>query len=154
MDFLTYPLNILASAGAGIGAWFVTNLIAKPILVVREKRLEALRVAERNAYLGPEASDERARAVRIALMDAASDLRVHARGQPWPVRLYIHLLGYNFEEAALAIRGLAEMAGNNWAEVNRTRNLIHVYECLRAHHPFTPEEMADYREAIKHDRQR
>jgi hypothetical protein len=80
--------SLAASAFVGVAAWVATNFVAKPILSLREKRLEALQIAER--YLGVDfgSSDElRDRALR-ALIDTASALRALSRERSVAVRAW------------------------------------------------------------------
>jgi hypothetical protein len=145
------PPGAVGALGFVVGG-VLWHFFAKPILTIRDHRLKAIRCAERYAYIGLVDADtlELARTARTALIDAASDLRMHAEGQPWPVHLYVNVLGYNLEEAALALRGLAQMTGESYPEERRTNNSIHVLKCLRARlRSFTPEELASYSEAIE-----
>jgi hypothetical protein len=42
---------LLGAALVGLGTWIVTNLIGKPILAIEDARQEAIRVAERHAFV-------------------------------------------------------------------------------------------------------
>jgi ribosomal protein S12 methylthiotransferase accessory factor YcaO len=86
MDVPDQVVTVVLSAAAGVLAWLATNWVGKPIVNGRDKRLKALQAAEQNAFVGSGASDERRRAAKAALNEAASALRSISRGQ-WPVRL-------------------------------------------------------------------
>jgi hypothetical protein len=141
--------ELLYGALVAVVAWFVLNMIGKPILAFRDKRLRALQVADRYAYFGPSASDERVTEVRRELIDVASELRAQARSQNWLVRCYCVLLRYDIEEAALALRGLAEMAGDNCPEESRTNNLNHVLISLWAHHHLSANTLRKHQEIVE-----
>ncbi len=110
-------------------SWFAINMIGKPIVALRDTRIKALRVAERYAYFGSTSTQsiERIREVKRELFDVASELRVQARGYSRLARWYCRFLRYDLEEAASALRGLGEMAGEDYSEQVRTNNLNHVY---------------------------
>jgi hypothetical protein len=142
VEFLSTHLSTLYGILAAIVGWFVLNMIAKPILRVREQRLDALRIAERYAYFGWTEQDERVREVRRELFDVASKLRAQARGQSWPLRCYCRLLRYDLEGAAGALRGLGKMAGDyGYPDRVRQNNLNHVYISLRAHRHLSRETL-------------
>jgi hypothetical protein len=94
VQFLSAHLDGVFSALYGILAaivgWFVVQMIAKPVLRVREMRSDAIRLAERYAFFNSE-RDERVNEVRRELLDIASKLRAQARGQSWPLRCYCWL---------------------------------------------------------------
>ncbi|MFY9642436.1 MAG: hypothetical protein WCD20_00755 [Rhodomicrobium sp.] len=123
----------LGAALTGLATWYATNLIGKPILAVRDARLEALRVAERYAYVAGSASEETVRVARSALADTTSRLRSLCRGQGWPARLYCRFMSYNLEGAAIAINGLCQMAGEHFHEQTRQNNLNYVYYSLNTY---------------------
>jgi hypothetical protein len=54
----------LAAGVSSLVAWFLANFLGKPILAIREKRREALNVAERYAGVGPATSFETKRRSR------------------------------------------------------------------------------------------
>src|SRR5579875_1220581 len=49
---------LIGSAMAGALAWFTVNFLGKPILAIREKRLEALKTGERYSHVSSHSSDE------------------------------------------------------------------------------------------------
>jgi hypothetical protein len=155
MEFLSKHVDGIfygaLSAVSGVAGWLVFYMVGKPILALRDTRLKALRVAERYAYFGSTStqSEERVREVRRELFDVAAELTTQTRGHSWPVRCYFGLLRHNFEAAASALRGLGQMAGEDYSEQVRTNNLNHVYISLRAHHHLTPETVRKHREVVE-----
>jgi hypothetical protein len=148
IDLLMKYAGFIYGVIVAVVGWFALNMIGRPVLALREKRLRALQVADRYAYFGPNSSDERVGEVRRELLDIASELRAQIRGHNLLVRCYCWLLQYDMEEAALALRGLAEMAGSNYPEEVRTNNLNHVHISLRAHHHLTPEVLRRHQELV------
>jgi hypothetical protein len=149
MEFLTkHADEFIYGALVAVVAWFVLNMVGRPILALRDKRVKALQIADRYAYFGPTGSEERAREVRRELLDVASELRAQTRSHNWLVRCYCRLLRYDIEEAALALRGLAEMAGGNYAQEVCANNLNHVHISLRAHHHLSPETLRKHQEIV------
>jgi hypothetical protein len=144
-EFLTTHLTDLFVVTVG---WFVLQMIAKPILRVRELRSEALRLAGRYSHCWIE-QDERVSAVRRELFDIASKVRAQARGQSWPIRCYCGLLQYDLEEAAGALNGLGSMTGDpRYPELVRQNNLNHVYISLGAHRHLSHEALRAHREMV------
>jgi hypothetical protein len=135
-----------------LGAWFLANFLARPIIQVRDKRFEALRLAERHALTQPpwsQAEEARVSAVKSILLDISTELRTHARGQWWPVRLYCRLAGYNLDEAALAINGLQVMAGSmRFDDSTRMNNLNLVYMYLNAHRHLSADQIAELKRLV------
>jgi hypothetical protein len=127
-------------------AWFMLNMVGRPILALRDRRLKALQLADRYAYFGPVDSPERVHEVRRELLDIASELRAQARSHNWLVRRYCWLFRYDIEEATLALRGLAQMAGGNYSQQVRTNNLNHIHISLRAYRHLSPETLRKHRE--------
>jgi hypothetical protein len=150
VDFLTAHLTgFLVGTVGSVAAWLVLNLIGKPLLQVREQRLDALHIAERYAYFRWSEEDARVREVRRELFDIASKLRAQARGQSWPLRCYCWLLRYDLEGAAGALRGLGNMAGDTgYADQVRQNNLNHVYISLRAHRHLSREALRAHRDMV------
>ncbi len=141
----------LGGALLGLAAWLAVNFAGKPILAVRDARLEALRVAERYANVSGWASEESAGTARRALADISSRLRSLCRGQGWPVRLYCRLMRYNLEEATLAINGLQHMAGEHAPEQTRKNNLNLVYCSLNAYRHLSDNELLILKAALDED---
>jgi hypothetical protein len=149
VDFLTTHLTgFLVGTVGSVAAWLVLHLIAKPILRVREQRLDALRIAERYAYFGWTERDERIGEVRRELFDIASKLRAQARGQSWPLRCYCGLLRYDLEEAASALRGLAGMAGEGHPDQVRQNTLNHIYISLHAYRHLSRAALCAHRDMV------
>jgi len=149
IEFLTkHADEFLYGTLVAVVAWFMLNMVGRPILALRDRRLKALQVADRYAYFGPTESPERVREVRRELFDIASELRAQARSHNWLVRCYCGLLRYDIEEATLALRGLAQMAGENYSQQVRTNNLNHIHISLRAHHHLSPETLRKHQEIV------
>jgi hypothetical protein len=147
--------GILYATLSAVLAWFALNLVGNPVLVLRELRLKALRVAERYAYFGPTStqSEERVREVRRELFDIGSELRAQARGQSLAVRCY-RLFRCDLEGAAAALGGLADMAGEDYPDQVRTNNLNYVYISLHAHRHLSPETLRKHKEMVNADGRR
>ena len=141
--------GVLIGAISGLAIWLAANMLGKPILALRDARLKTIQTAERYAYFNGSASSERVSSVRREIFDIASELLAQARSHSWIVRLYCRFLRYDLEEAALALRGIGEMAGEvGYAEQSRTNNLNHVYISLRAHHHLPPEVVRRHHEMV------
>jgi len=140
--------TFVLSAFIGIAAWIVSNFLGNPILKIRNTRQEAIRIAERNANVGIQASDDRARAARENLGNIGAELRAHTRAASQLVRLYCHLCGYDLEGASRAMYGLADMVGAPYGDATHQNTLDGVYICLNAYSHLTPERVAEVREMI------
>jgi len=123
----------ISGAITSVPTWIVSNIILKPILIIRDKRIEALQVGDRFSSVTLAAPDERIRTVRYKLNDLASALRTLARAQPWSARLYCRFWEYDLETSAVLLMGLAEMAGTGTAEELRRNQVDALHWCLRAH---------------------
>jgi hypothetical protein len=132
-------------------AWFAANWVGKPILDARDKRLKALKAAERNAYVGYGARDERIVEARAALNDAVSDLRSISRGQ-WPVRLYCRRAGYDPETAASVLVSLHNMTGNPCDDESRKLILDAIYVLLGADQHLKRERVDEIRRQLERDK--
>lgn len=145
-------LTATVAALVSLGTWFLVNFFAKPIVQIREKRFEALRVAEMYALTQPAMSQEgveRVVSAKRALLDIAVELRTHARGDAWPVLLYCWFAGYNLEEAVLALSGLRVMAGSpEFNDSTRMNNLNLVYLSLNARRHLSGDQIAELRKMI------
>jgi hypothetical protein len=147
--FTTHLTGFLVGTVGSVAAWLVLHLIAKPLLQVREQRLDALRIGERYAYFRRSEEDARVREVRRELFDIASKLRAQARGQSWPLRCYCWLLRYDLEGAASALNGLGNMAGDpGYADQDRQNFLNHVYISLSAHRHLSREALRAHRDMV------
>jgi len=100
--------SLVIPAFVGVAGWFGTHFVAKPLLAVREKRLEALQIAERYSSVSFASSDEvRDRALR-AFNDTASALRAFSRERSFAVQVWCRLFGYDLALASRCLLGLAE----------------------------------------------
>jgi hypothetical protein len=109
---------LYASLSAALG-WIGTQMAGKPILALREKREEALRVADRYAYIGWGSSEELVRTGRRALFDVASSLRAMSRARGWALDLYCRCLEIDLEMASTALDGLGGIVGGPHDNVAR-----------------------------------
>jgi hypothetical protein len=133
-------VTVILSVAAGVLAWLAANLVGKPIVDARDKRLKALQAAEQNTHVGGTASDERRVAARAALNKAASALRSISRGQR-PVRLYCCFARYDLEAAAAALVQLHNITGSDFHDEARLFFRDAVYVFLRAHRHLSQERV-------------
>lgn len=138
--------SVLTGVGVAALSWVALNFFGKPILTLREKRREALEVAERYAYVGSHGSvsDEyRARAL-AALHDAGNSLRAYVRERSLATRLYCSVLGYDLDFASRAVFGLGEAARGQYRIEERTCRLtLHaLFVALGSTHHLSAGEIA------------
>ena len=125
---------LLAAAVTGTIAWFATHAIAKPILEIREVRLKALQLAERNAHVRSTAPEGRIKAAQSAIADVAAELLALARARHGIAGLYCKSRRYDLELAVRCLNGLMRMIGDDsYRDENVSNNLDTLYYCLRAH---------------------
>lgn len=144
--------NILVGALAAVPvtflAWLAYNWAGKPILDVRSKRLDALKVAELYGFKGYGFADDETNRAREALSEAAISLRALNRGQPWIARLYCRLLRYDLEFAASVLYGLVGLLGAALKPENSSRrdavDAVHVL--LNASQHLRAERIRDQKE--------
>jgi hypothetical protein len=129
-------------------AWFITNWVGKPIVDVRDKRIDALKAAEQNAYVGY--GSERVKEARAALNEAASALRSISRGHGWPVRLYCRFRRYDLEGAANQLIRLHNMTGEfGHDDKSRQVALDAIYLFLRAHQHLSRERIDEIKMRVE-----
>jgi hypothetical protein len=87
-----------------IATWFSVNFVGKPILAIREKRREALQIAERYAFVRPWSSDDLQRPALKSLYDVGTSLRAYSREASVATRAYCRLMGYDLDMAARCLR--------------------------------------------------
>jgi hypothetical protein len=137
-----------AGGSLAIGAlgWVGLNLFGKPILALRDKRREALEVAERYAYVGLHStpSEEYQNRALAALHDVGNSLRAYARESSPATRLYCRVLRYDLDFAARAVLGLGEAARGEYRIDETTRRLtLHaLFVALGSTHHLSPGEVA------------
>jgi hypothetical protein len=133
-SFLSENIGALFAGGiSGILGWVATHSIAKPISHINELRLQALQLAERNAYLRTTASKERIQAARLAMQDVAVGMRVFARARHGVANLYFRFRAYDLETSARCLSGLMQMVGDDsFKDEHRRDNLDAIYYCLNA----------------------
>ena len=80
-------IPILASIPVAVAAWFAVNFFGRPILALREARLDALRISERYSTVVYSSSDELRSAALKALHDASNTLLAYHREHALATRL-------------------------------------------------------------------
>jgi hypothetical protein len=102
------PMGIIESGIASalaVFAWFALNFLGRPILSLREKRLEAIQVAERYSNVGFTSSDELRTAALKSLHDVGNALRAYSREASIATRLWRRLMKYDLDIAAHCLFG-------------------------------------------------
>jgi hypothetical protein len=144
-------IGALAAVPVTFLAWLAYNWAGKPILDVRLKRIEALKVAELYGFKGYGYSEDETNRARDELGDAAMSLRALNRGQPWTARLYCRLLGYDLEFAASVLHGLAGLVGAALTHENSSRrdgvDAVHVL--LNASQHLSAERVTNIEEKLR-----
>jgi hypothetical protein len=132
-SFLYNNIGVLLTGAVGaIMGWITTHAIAKPILQVREKRLEAFQLAERHFRMRSTAPVDEIKCARSAVADVATRMRAFSRARIGAAPLYCWLRGYNLEMAARCLYGLVQMIGDDsFKNMNRQNNLDALHYCLR-----------------------
>jgi hypothetical protein len=157
---MAHFLSVMGGLGSAVIGWIALNFFGKPILILREKRREALEVGERYAYVGLDSFDGRllyddgmlsrpdrsesdeAQTSFKALHDTGNSLRALARERSIATHLYCRALNYDLDKAASATFGLAEAARGKHVFDERTRRLmLHVlFVALGATHHLSSDE--------------
>ena len=89
-------------------AWIAANFVGKPILAIRDARLDALKVAEYYWGVPPSAGDSM-RSIAVAeLQKAANTLMGYDREHSLAKRLLCRVCGYDLWVAARCLRSLIE----------------------------------------------
>jgi hypothetical protein len=145
--------SVLTGVGVAALSWVALNFFGKPILTLREKRREALEVAERYAYVGLHGggSDEYRSRALAALHDAGNSLRAYVRERSLATRIYCWVFRYDLDFAARAVFGLGEAARGEYQIEERTRrlNLHAVFVALGSTHHLSKGEIAAARTEMK-----
>ncbi len=154
--------SVLTGVAVAVLSWVALNFFGKPILTLREKRREALEVAERYAYVGA-GRDRLPAAIRdteltyvvrdtglvdlhdrtpplseeyqralSALLDAGNSLRAHFRERSLAAQIYCRLFGYDLDCAARALLGLAEAVRGQHHINKRARRRLILHALLVA----------------------
>jgi hypothetical protein len=143
--------SLVAAASMGVAAWFGTNFFAKPVLALREKRLEALQIGVRYANVNHTSSNGlRDRALK-ALHDTANALRALSRERSFAVRVWCRLFKYNLEAASLCLFGLAEGPRGEYLVSSERQKLTldALFVSLGATHHLSPAEVRAAKDAIE-----
>ncbi len=146
MDSMT---TLIVSAVAAVLAWFAVNFLGRPVLAVREKRLEAIQTAEQYFNVSLVSSVELRTTSLKSLNDVGSALRAYSREASIATQLYCHLMKYDLELAADCLFGLAKGAlENNISEDQRRNTLNALYVSLGATSHLTQTEIETVRRQI------
>jgi hypothetical protein len=87
----THGTTLLYASAAAVISWLATNMIAKPVLEIRQKRVAALQIADRYGHVTEASGEENVQSARAALADVAAELRALSRGSR-AVRYYCNCL--------------------------------------------------------------
>jgi hypothetical protein len=159
---MDYVFNLSTGVAVAALSWVALNFFGKPILTLREKRREALEVAERYAYVGA-GGDRQPAAIRdteptylvhdtglvdlhdrapplseeyqralSALLDAGNSLRAHFRERSLAAQIYCRVFGYDLDCAARALLGLAEAVRGQHHIDKRARRRLILHALLVA----------------------
>jgi len=148
----------VGSLALGAVGWVGLNLFGKPILALRDKRREALEVAERYAYVGLRTapSEEYQKRAVAALSDVGNSLRAYARESSLGTKLYCWVLRYDLgfaARAALWLGRAVQAAGGQYriVEIDKMRRpTLHVlFVALGATHHLSAGEVAAARMEMK-----
>jgi hypothetical protein len=157
-DFLMSAAGVVGSLALGAVGWVGSNFFGKPTLALRDKRREALEVAERYAYVGLHSapSEEYQKRALAALYDVGNSLRAYARESSLATKMYCRVLRYDLDFAARAVFCLAravQIAGGQYriVEIDNTRRpALHVlFVALGATHHLSAGEVAAARTEMK-----
>jgi hypothetical protein len=103
------------------------TFVGKPITGTQSTRLKAIDAVEQYSYIPvvfTAEGEERTRQAKSALRLRAASLRSFARSSNWALRLYCRVARYDLERVALAILGLAAMAGDpRYHDTTRSNNV-------------------------------
>jgi hypothetical protein len=143
----------ISGAITSVPSWIVSNIILKPISIVRDKRMEALQVGHRFSSVSSLAPEERISTVQYKLNDVASELRALARGQSWSARMYCRFWEYDLERSADLLMGLAGMVGTGTPEELRRNQVDALYWCLRAHGHLSADRIHEIQQMVDDARQ-
>jgi hypothetical protein len=142
--------SALVTALVAAFAWVVLNFLGRPVLAVREKRLEAIQVAERYSNVGIFSSDGLRDTALKSLHDVGTALRAYSREASIATRLYCRLMKYDLNFAARCLFGIAEGARGEFqlSEEQRKNTLNALYISLGATSHLTQAEIDTVRRAI------
>jgi hypothetical protein len=146
--------TLIGSAMAGALAWFTVNFLGKPILAIREKRLEALKTGERYSHVSSHSSDElRDRALK-SLHDVGNDLQACSREGSIPTRLWCWIFHYDLELAARCLFGLAECVRGFYSisEEKRKNTVNALYVSLNATQHLSLQEIETIKQMIAEEK--
>jgi hypothetical protein len=143
-------ITVIASSVVAIAAWFAVNFLGKPILALREKRLQAIEVAERYFSVGSHSSDEVCAAARKSLNENGCTLRAYNRESSIATRLWCWLFHYDLEGAARCLFGLAQVAGGHISVFEKMHKdtLNALYVSLGATGHLSPQEIETVNQLI------
>jgi hypothetical protein len=140
----------IITALIAIGAWFALNFLGKPILAIRESRLEALKFAERYSGVSFGSSDELRDTALKTLNNVGNTLLAYSRERSLATRTWCYLFNYDLEVAARCLFGLAEGPRGEFsisAEVRRN-TLNALFISLGVTHHLSPAELVAVKKMI------
>ena len=141
--------TIIISAVAGIAAWFATNFLGRPILDLRECRLNALKIAERYSGVSLASSAGLRGTALTAYVDAGNAFLAYSREGSIAVRLWCRVFGYDLEIAALCLFGLADgPRGHSVSNETRRNTLNALHVSLGAAHHLSRADLTKVRKLI------
>lgn len=145
--------SLITGIGVAAVSWVALNFFGKPIWALREKRREALEVAERYAYVGLHGtpSEDYQRRALTALHNAGNSLRAHARERSLATQVYCRVFQYDLDFAARAVLGLGEAVRGEYRidELARRLTLHALFVALGAVEHLSAGEIAAARAEMK-----
>jgi hypothetical protein len=159
----------LTGVATAIVGWVGLNFFGGPIVALREKRREALEVAERYRYVGiltdtnmvlvndtslldmrPRPPNEYQTKAHAELSDAGNSLRTFVRERAFATRIYCWVLGYDLDFAARALLSLGEAVRGVYQDKKARRLTLHtLFLALGVAHDLSVGETAAARAEMK-----
>lgn len=140
----------LATVLVAVLAWFAANFLGQPILALREKRREAIQVAERYSSVSFISSEELRTTALTSFHDVSTALRAYSREGSIATRVLCRLMKYDLETAAQCLFALAEGPRGDYriTEEQRRNTLKALYVSLAATAHLTAAEIDTTRSMI------
>jgi len=142
--------TLAVGLAAGSAGWFGTNFLGRPVVALRECRLQALQTAERYAHVDNHASDALRQRALSALHDSGNALRAYARERSLATRVASAVWRYDIDYASRALFRLAEAARGQYQysdDIRRT-TLHAVFVSLNATNHLSAQEIETARTEI------
>jgi hypothetical protein len=144
-------ISLFLGAGGGLGAWAVSNFLGGPILETQRVRSEALRVANRYAFVSSSSELDGVRAARSALADVASRLHSLWASGDVAVSHYCRLRRYNLRTAEFLLNGMLGFTGNDVHDQIRRDQLDALHVALEACSHLSGERIASLRQMMDNE---